>query len=156
MEKPKRILVASMCMRHSLNAVQWGISLAKQYNSELFITHILHNPFGLEGWNLPLPSGKAIEDEFLKMLQDAKKTIQHQIETENTEGLSIHQSVIEGEPVNEICKFIAEKQIDLLVMIAHEQGHFEHLLYGHKIRELIRKMQCSIFLVRREMEYHPG
>ena len=40
-----------------------------------------------------------------------------------------------------------------MVMTAHEQGYIEHLLMGQDIRELIRKMPCSMFLVKRELEY---
>ena len=144
-----------MCTKHCFNAVQWGIHFARNFNAELFVNHIMHDPFGLEGWNLPISSAKAIEDEYSKMLQKEKDALRHYIETENTDGLSIEESIVEGEPVNEISKFIKEKQIDLLIMTAHEQGHIEHFLSGHEIRELVRRMPCSVFLVRRELEYQP-
>nr|WP_319490477.1 universal stress protein [uncultured Desulfobacter sp.] len=153
MKHPERILVVSLCTKHSLDAVQWGISFARNYGAELFITHIVHNPFGLEGWSLPLASAQIIEDEFSKMLENARKELQEYIKTEEAEGLSIQESVIQGDPVEEITKFISEKEIGLTVMTAHEQGHLEHLLRGHDIRELIRKMPCSMFLVKRELEY---
>ena len=153
MQKPNRILVVSMCTRHCLSAVQWGISFARNYDAQLYIAHIMNNPFGLEGWNLPLASAKTIEDEYSKMLQDAKKTLQDYIKTEDTEGLSIEETVLQGNPFDEISKFVTEKEIDLLVMMAHEQGRIEHYLTGSEIRKLARTMPCSMFLVRRELEY---
>ncbi|MEX1303322.1 MAG: universal stress protein [Desulfotignum sp.] len=153
MKEPERVLVVSISPKHSLDSFQWGISFARNYEAELFIIHIVHNPFGLKGWNLPMSSTKILEDEFSKMLQEARETLQKYIDMEDTGGLSIQESIIEGEPVDEITKFIAEKKIDLVVMTAHEQGHLEHFLSGHDIRELIRKMPCSIFLVKRELEY---
>ena len=71
MKNPERILVVSMGTKQALKAVQWGISLARNYGAELFITHIVHNPFGLKGWSLPISSAKIIEDEFTKILEDA-------------------------------------------------------------------------------------
>lgn len=153
MKHPERVLVVCLCTKRSLDAVQWGVSFARNYGAELFVTHIVHNPFGLEGWNLPISSAKTIEDEFAKLLEDARKDLHNYIKTEDTEGLAIHESVIQGDPVQEITKFISEKNIELMVMTAHEQGHLEHLLRGHDIRELIRKMPCSMFLVKRELEY---
>jgi len=153
MQHPKKILVVSMSAKHSLGAVQWGISFARNFGAELFVTLIMHNPFGLEGWNLPLSSAKVIEDEFTKMLGDARKDLQDLIKAEASDDLSVHQSVLQGEPVREITQFISENEIELLVMTAHEQGQLEHLLAGHDIRELIRKMPCSMFLVKRELEY---
>lgn len=153
MKHPERVLVVCLCTKRSLDAVQWGVSFARNYGAELFVTHIVHNPFGLEGWNLPLSSAKTIDDEFTKLLEQSRKDLQDYIETEDTEGLTIHESVLQGEPVQEIIKFISEKNIELMVMTAHEQGYLEHMLRGHDIRELIRKMPCSMFLVKRELEY---
>jgi nucleotide-binding universal stress UspA family protein len=148
-----RILVVSLSSKHSLKAVQWGISLAKNYNAKLFIIHIIHNPFGLKGWNLPISSIKTLEEEFTNISRKAKKDLDRYIESEDTKGLSIEEKVIEGSPGNEILNFIEKERIDLLVMVAHEQGHFEHFMAGHEIQDLVRKMPCSLFLVRRELEY---
>ena len=153
MKHPERILVVSMGTKQALEAVQWGISLARNYGAELFVTHIVHNPFGLEGWGRSISSAKIIEDEFTKILEDARKDLQDYIKKEDSEGLAIQESIMQGEPVKEITKFISEKNIDLMVMTAHEQGYLEHLLMGQDIRELIRKMPCSMFLVKRELEY---
>jgi universal stress protein A len=149
----KRILVASMSTAHCLNAVQWGICFAKNHNAKLFIVHIIHNPFGLEGWNLPIPSIKTMEEEFSKMTQQAKKSIDQYVKSENTTGLSIEEQIIEGNPMEKISEFIKDNQIDLLIMTAHEQNHIEHFISGHEIRDLVREMPCSIFLARRELEY---
>jgi nucleotide-binding universal stress UspA family protein len=37
-------------------AVHYGISLAKKYGAALTIVHVIHDPFGIEGWNLPMPT----------------------------------------------------------------------------------------------------
>ena len=153
MEDLKRILVVSMCTEHCLKAVQWGISFAKNYNAKLFIIHIIHNPFGLEGWNLPISSIKTLEEEFLRMTQKAKDTLDQYIRSENTKSLSIEEAVIEGHPRDEISRFIENEQIDLLIMVAHEQEHIEHFIFGRDVQYLVRKMPCSIFLVRRELNY---
>nr|WP_321399085.1 universal stress protein [uncultured Desulfobacter sp.] len=153
MKHPKKILVVSLSTKHSLQAIQWGISFARNFGAELFITHIVNNPFGLEGWNLPLSSAKVIEEEFSKLLEDARSELQNYIKAEASEGLSVHESVLQGDPVEKITQFISENKIELMVMTAHEQGQLEHLLAGHDIRTLIRKMPCSMFLVKRELEY---
>ena len=38
--------------------------------------------------------------------------------------------------------------IDLVILPAHEEGRLEHFLYGRGIDSLIRRMPCSILLVR--------
>jgi len=153
MEDLNRILVISLSSKHSFKSVQWGISLAKNYKAKLFIIHIIYNPFGLKGWNLPISSIKTLEEEFNQMSRKAKEDLHTYIEAEDTTGLFIEEKVLEGNPGDEILNFIEKERIDLLVMAAHEQGHFEHFIVGHEIQDLVRKMPCSLFLVRRELEY---
>ena len=148
-----RILVVSLSTQHCLKAVQWGVSLAKNYGAKLFLIHIIHNPFGLEGWNLPIPSLTTLEEEYTAMTRKAKEALDQYIEAEDTTGLVIENVVIDGDPKDEISKFIEKEQIDLLVMTAHEQDHIEHFISGREIHDLVRKMPCSLFLVRRELEY---
>lgn len=38
----------------------------------------------------------------------------------------------------------------LLIMLAHEEGRIEHFLFGRDNEDLIRKMPCSIMLVKKE------
>jgi nucleotide-binding universal stress UspA family protein len=142
-----------MSTNHCHKAVKWGVALAKTYNAKLFVVHIIHNPFGLEGWNLPIPSMKTLEEELSVMRLKAKTAIHQYINSEETAGLSIEEGLIEGDPKDQISKFIEKQKIDLLVTVAHEQEHIEHFISGRGIHDLVRKMPCSIFLVRRELEY---
>lgn len=64
--------------------------------------------------------------------------------------MSIKELVREGEPTEEILKTIAEEKIDLLVMLAHEEGRLEDLFFNRSNDELVRKMPCSIMLVKKE------
>lgn len=153
MDDLNRILVVSMHTKHCLKAVQWGISLAKSHNAKLFILHIIHNPFGLEGWNLPVVSINTLKEEFAEMTRKAKKELDEYIQSEDTSDLSIEETVIEGNPKDIIPQFIENEQIDLLIMVAHEQERIEHFVFGREIHDLVRKMPCSIFLVRRELKY---
>ena len=67
-----------------------------------------------------------------------------------TQGLAVKTVMKEGDPSVEIIKMVKEENIDLLIMLAHEEGHIEHFLFGRENEELIRKMPCSIMLVKKE------
>jgi nucleotide-binding universal stress UspA family protein len=49
-------------------------------------------------------------------------------------------------------KVIDEEKIDLLLLPAHQETRLESLLFGRENWELIRKMPCSILLVKQEPE----
>ena len=149
MSECKRILVVSRMIQTCQKAIQTGISLARKYDAELYVIHPIHNPFSLKGWGVGTLS---LKDEYDKLLKDARYQLSELIKDENTTGLTITEIVREGEPTEEILKAVKENEIDLLIMLAHEEGRMEHFLFGHSNDELVRKMPCSLMLVKKEAE----
>ncbi len=50
------ILVVSRMFKYDAQAIQTGASLARTCGARLTIIHVIHDPFGIEGWNLPMPN----------------------------------------------------------------------------------------------------
>jgi universal stress protein A len=110
---------------------------------------VIHNPFGLEGWNLPTVS---LEEEYRNIIKDAKADLDRIIAQEKARGLPIKELIREGEPTEEIVRTVREEKIDLLIMLAHEESRLEHFLFGRSNEDLVRRMPCSILLVKKEPE----
>jgi len=149
MEDVRRILVLVTDIMNSRKAVHYGASLARSYGAELVVLHVVHDPFGAEGWNLPFLS---IDQEYKKILDDAKADLAKVIRAEAEKGLAVTEMVMEGEPTGVILQVIKDERIDLLLVPAHEEGRLEHFLFGRSNEDLIRKMPCSIILVKQEPE----
>jgi len=143
----KRILVVSRMIQSSRKAIQVGVSLARHSGARLYVIHSIYNPFGLRGWSLGTMS---LAKEYEKILLDAKRNLSELVTSEKTKGLSINELVREGEPTEEILKTIKQEKIDLLVLLAHEEGRLEDLFFNRSNDELARKMPCSILLVKQE------
>jgi len=149
MNEYKRILVVAEMIQSCRIAIHSGVSLAQKYGAELYIIHSIYNPFGPKEWGL---GTRALAEEYEKNILDTKRKLADVVNAERTQGMSIKEMVREGEPTGEILKAIAEENIDLLVLLAHEEGRLEHFLFGRSIEELVRKMPCSIMLVKKEPE----
>jgi nucleotide-binding universal stress UspA family protein len=149
-EDLKRILVVSWATKNCQKAVHRGISLARKYNAELTILHVIHNPFGLKGWNVPVIF--SLEEEYKNMFKEAKNDLDRIISLEKGKGLPIKEIIREGEPTEEILKVISEEKIDLLISLHYEEWRFDHFLFCRPIEKLIHQMPCSIMLVRHELE----
>ena len=147
MEPFKNILVVSRSTKHCLKAVRTGISVARKFGAKLYILHVIHDPFNMDGWNLPAPT---FEDEYRKMIADAKKELDRMVPAEKAEGLIVTESVKEGEPVDEIQKVVESKHIDLIIMLAHTEGRLEHFLFGKTNDDIIRKLPATLMLVKTE------
>ncbi len=146
MEDIRRILAVSWMTEYCQRTVHYAVSLAAKYGAELSVIHII-DTIWLQGWNLPMVSQTKERGKDMERIEEKLDDI---IGQEIREGIKIKKIVKEGDPVKEILKVIAEEKIDLVMLRAHEEGRIEHLLVGGSNEAIIRKMPCSIFLVKKD------
>jgi len=147
MEDIKRILVVSRSTKDCRKAVHYGVSLSQKYGAGLYIIHVIHDPLIFGGWNLPFPS---LEEEYSKMLKESKAELDAIIKKEKSKGAAIKELIMEGKPAEVVLNVVKEEKIDLIIMLAHEEGRLEHFLFGRSNEEIVRAMPCSILLVKKE------
>lgn len=111
--------------------------------------HVIHDLLIFGGWNLPIPS---LEEEYRKMLKEAKEELNAMIKKEKSKGVTIKELLKEGKPAEVVLSAVKDEKIDLIIMLAHEEGRLEHFLFGRSNEEIVRAMPCSILLVKKEPE----
>jgi len=151
MEDIRRILVVTRSTKYCQKAVHYGVSLARKYGAELSILHVIHNPFGLEGWNLPLAYRPDLEEEYNRMFKNAKADLDRIIADEKATGLPIKELIVEGDPTKKLFEVVQEEKIDLIVMLSYQQWLLEHWLFGRGIDEIVRKMPCTVLLIEKKI-----
>jgi len=137
----KRILVVSREAKYCRTAVDYGVSLCKKYGSELYVIHIVDDSGGLEGY---------LEEEHKNNIRKTREELAATIAAENNNGLNVKELIREGYPAREISQVVKNENIDLIILQAHEEGHLEQLLSRGSNDEIIRKMPCSILMVKKE------
>ncbi len=153
MELVKHILVVSRMVKYDEKGIRFGASLARKYGATITVVHVVHDPFGIEGWNLPMPN---LEKDYQNLLKKTREGLDRLAESERAQGTDIEIALREGEPVKEILAIVKERAIDLVILLAHEEGHLEHFLFGKSNHELILKMPCNILLIKKEPEFVYG
>jgi universal stress protein A len=148
MEEFKRILVVSRQTAYCRKAVQYGVSLARQYGAELYFIHCTHDPFHFE-WAPAVPVWTVAED-YKRLLVKNREAIDRVIAGEKEKGMKIVELIKEADPVTATMEAVRDESIDLLIMAAHEEGRLEHLLFGHGNEEIVRRIPCSLLLVKTE------
>ncbi len=152
MEDIKRILVACTMTRHCTKAIHQGFSLAKHYGAELYILRIVYDPFLKQPWHMPYMPIPMIKQEYEQEVERAKLELTRTIGEEQAAGIAAKEFIREGEPRNEILKIVKDEQIDLLVLLEYEEGRLEHFLFGRGVHDLVRRMPCSILLVKDKLQ----
>jgi len=146
----KRILVVSRMTGLCGNAVHYGISMSRELDAKLYVLHIMDNPFRCgRGWNLSAPT-LTLANEYDKMLQRTKEDLDDIIKSERLSGNNIIELIRTGDAGEIIMQVANEENIDLIIMSAHREGRLEQILFGYSNEKIIRKMPCSILLVKTE------
>ena len=151
MHEIKKILVVSASTSTCKRAIHDGVNLAKQLGAKLYVYHSDYDPFNLEGWNLPIPSLRVIQENYREQMEADRTLLNEIIEQEKTPDMQVKVFVTEKPLVKEVSRIVHEEKIDLLIMTAFEEGRLEHYIFGHSTHEIVRTMPCSIMLVK---EHH--
>jgi nucleotide-binding universal stress UspA family protein len=152
MEKIERILVVSRMSQYCREAVQSGISLAKKYGSDIQVLHLISNPVNMEALNAPLPFPDDRHKSWASIQEEAKVELDKILKKEMQSGMLIKITIKDGRPVDEIARVVQEEKIDLIVMLAHQEGVLEHMLFDQDNDAIIRRLPCSILLLKKEPE----
>lgn len=145
METFNNILVASRSTQRCIKVLRTGIALARRFDARLHVLHIIHDPFSLNGWNLPVPS---LDAEYQSMVAQARADLDRMIQMEKAEGMVVNEWVKDGNPVAAIEQAVESESVDLILMLAHREGRLEHFLFGKTNDAIIRKLPASLMLVR--------
>jgi len=150
MENFRQILVISRMIPYSRKTIKMGIALARKHDAKLHVLHLVSKPVDMLAVNAP---GLFPEEEyknFKNSQQEAEEHLDKIIKQELKGGYPIHELVSDLDPVETVMKVVREEKIDLILMSAHEEGRIEHTLFGGENGAIIRKMPCSILLVKNE------
>jgi len=148
MEGFKRILVVSRLTAECRLAVEKGVSLARRYGSGLHVMLLSPGPFDLDSLHLP---ERFLPEEYGKYESGrdaAARVVDEIISQEVQDGMQVRKITRHGDPADEVKRYVAKEDIDLVVLLAHREGFLEHLLFGGDTDAIVRAMPCSLLLVK--------
>ena len=151
METIKRILVISRMTPYCQEALRYGADLARRHDAKLHVLHLVSNPIAdMKAVNAP---GVIFPDEhknYHDMRREAQEELDKVIKKVIKDGFPINEIISDADPVKEITRVVKEEKIDLVVLLAHQEGRLEHALFGGEMDAIIRSLPCSILLVKNE------
>jgi nucleotide-binding universal stress UspA family protein len=150
LEDVKRILVVSRSTEECKKAFHYGVSIAKAFHAELSILHIEYDPFARVGLHYLASLGR-FQEEYQAREKQIRGEIDAMIRDEKAVGMAITEIVEQGEPVEQTMEAVKKNRTDLIIMAAHEEGRIERVIYGRSAHELLRRLPCSLMLVKGEL-----
>ena len=148
----RRILVVSRMTPYCREAIRTGVAFARSLDAKLYVLHLESNPIDIKAVNAPGLFLKEQYKNYKNTQQEAKEELDKIVKQETKGGFPITELISDKEPAEEIVRVAREEKIDLMIMYAHEEGRLEHVLFGREQDKIIRRMPCSILLVKKEPE----
>jgi universal stress protein A len=148
MFKPYRILVPTDMSEHSDKAIRNAFDIAKQYNAEVFLLHVIQEPVQ------QCTIDYCISEELLSQLQEQMlESVRKGMRTQLAKFPSIDPALITtdvkiGIPYQAILKEAEERDIDLIVIASLGSSGLAKYLMGSVARHVLLGAKCSVLLTK--------
>ena len=140
-----KILFATDFSESSEHAFQYALTLAKQFQSQLTILHVINEPVDLRGFYVPHVSFENLEKE---IEEGARKMMEKFCATQIVDFSEYRTLVVTGIPYEEILKQAENDQVSCIVLGTQGRSGIDHLLFGSTAERVVRKAHCPVVTVR--------
>ena len=146
MLKFERILCPVDFSEFSAKACAYAHSLAKHYQSKLFLEHVVQPlTAAYPYYTFPMPSS----DSYQNLDVEAEKHLREFAKAHSRNSMQ-HELVIQKGLLPEaILAFANQKEVDLIVMGTHGRQGLDRLTLGSVTEKVLRKARCPVLAVRK-------
>lgn len=136
-----KILLATDFSPQSQNALKCAISLAKRYESNLFLVHAIPEEALLTAEEVASPA-------LLDTAQsNAEKNMAQLEQSKDLQSLP-HEVVLQaGDTWEVLSRLVSDQNIDLIVMGTHGSGGIDKLMLGSTAEKIVRHATCPVLTV---------
>ena len=143
----KKMLVAIDFSDGSAQALRYALKFAVQFDSQLLLLHILHDPAEAPGF---YSSEKAGEKVFRNMEEAASRMMDEFVEKHLKEWKKFDTRIIPGLPAEEIVRIAEKEKVDMIVIGTRGHGGLKRLMIGSVTDRVIRTCTCPVLAVHSE------
>lgn len=148
----RRILVAYDFSNDSELALRYGLSLAQEYETELYLLHVMPRP---ERDGPEVACGRdVVEGAYRAALQRLQKAVPNEARL----GCKVTTAVHWGKPYREILSYAREQDADLICMGASGAEFGMGALFGSNADRVLRQAPCPVLVTRplRPAAFYPS
>lgn len=145
----KKILVPTDFSQEALYALRVAASLAKRFQAEIFLLHMLDMPFSLIDPVGGEPKNKFPEAIFYMKL--AHKKFSDLLQEDFLKGVQVTEAVQFNYTFKGITAFATEKDCDLVVMGSHGTSGFQDVFVGSNSEKVVRSSEKPVLIIKKDM-----
>ncbi len=143
--KLKRILIGCDFSTDSDLAVQYGLSLAQEFQTELYLAHVLepmvYKDMLTRAAGAPDSDREGLRDQLARKLEGM-------VPDEAKQWCTPETVLLAGHPSDELTKYAVVNKMDLIVLGVRGHSVMESLLVGSTTDRVVRQAPCPVLSVR--------
>jgi nucleotide-binding universal stress UspA family protein len=141
----EKILTAIDFSESSEHAFDYALTLARQFQSELTVMHVINEPVDLRGFYVPHISFEQLEKE---IAEGAEKMMEKFCQTKLGDFTGYQTALVSGVPYEEIIRKSEETGASLIVLGTHGRTGLDHLIFGSTAERVVRGASCPVLTIR--------
>ena len=145
MKPINKILTAIDFSENSEYAFDYALTLAKQFDSQLTLLHVINEPVDLRGFYVPHISFEQLEKE---IEEGVEKMMAKFCSSKMGDFTNFTTSIVTGIPYEEIIRSAREAAASLIVLGTHGRTGLDHLIFGSTAERVVRGASCPVLTIR--------
>lgn len=145
----EKILIAIDFSENSDYAFDYALTLARQFQAEMTIMHVINEPVDLRGFYVPHISFEQLEKE---IEEGAEKMMEKFCQAKLAGFPNYKTAIISGIPYEEIIRKAEETGTSLIVLGTHGRTGLDHLIFGSTAERVVRSASCPVLTIRMPAE----
>ena len=145
----KKILIGCDFSEDSVLALNYGLSLAQEFESEVHLIHVMEPPVYHD---LLKPSEQTQDMALTDVL---KEKLEGLVPSEARHWCSLQAEILRGQPYEELVAYAHVQDMDMIVLGVRGYGLVRSFLMGSTTDRVVRKAPCSVLTVSAQV-HSPG
>lgn len=141
----EKILTAIDFSESSDFAFEYALTLARQFQAELTVMHVINEPVDLRGFYVPHISFEQLEKE---IEEGAEKMMEKFCQANMGDFTRFTTVVVAGIPYEEVLRKAQETGASLIVLGTHGRTGIDHLIFGSTAERVVRSAACPVLTIR--------
>ncbi len=142
----KRILVPTDFSKEAENALKVAAQLAKKYNSEIFLTHLLELPLS----QVDALSSHSELPEAVFFMKLAHKKFEDVLARDYLKGINVQENVDFNQSFSGIADTAKQNNVDLIIMGSHGASGFKEMFIGSNTEKVVRTSEVPVLVIKNE------
>lgn len=140
----KKIVVGCDFSADSELAMDYSLSMAQEFESELHLVHVVEPSGYKDLFKLPEESGERFKQELYDMIKERLNSL---VPEDARAWIRPQISLLVGKPYAEIIRYAEMNDIDLIALGIRGHGMVEELLVGSTTDRVIRQAPCPVLSI---------